>query len=194
MAHHEIVVQHAPRLTAVEAASLVRSRYGVEGYLSILPSERDQNFRIDGLDGTARVLKIANAAEREEVLDLQDAALAHLAAAGLDVPRVVPDLAGSLVGRVRTAAGTEHMLRLLTWVPGQPLATVRFHAKTLLESLGRRLGEMDAALSRFTHPAMARPLPWDLGRTPWIRDELGRFADADHRGLVERVLARFEGE
>ncbi len=84
------------------------------------------------------------------------------------------------------------MVRMLSWVPGRVLADVKPHSRALLVSLGRALGEMDRAFEGFAHPAMNRPLQWDLARTPWINAELGRFADGAHRGIIERVVARFE--
>jgi Ser/Thr protein kinase RdoA (MazF antagonist) len=77
-----VVVQHAPRFTAAQAEALAVERYGVRGRAAALPSERDQNFRIDAAGSTSFVLKIANTTEREEVLDFQNAALQHLARHG----------------------------------------------------------------------------------------------------------------
>ena len=139
------------------------------------------------------VLKIANETERPEILDFQERALAHLAArtTTLALPRAMLDLDGATIGRVRHA-GAEYMVRMLSWVPGRVLADVKPHSRALLVSLGRALGEMDRAFEGFAHPAMNRPLQWDLARTPWINAELGRFADGAHRGIIERVVARFE--
>src|SRR5450756_1308339 len=87
----DVVVQYAPQFTCSEAEALAQRAFGVAGRADALASERDQNFRITAADGTAFVLKIANATEREEVLEFQDAALDHLAArhAELAVPRAV---------------------------------------------------------------------------------------------------------
>ena len=48
----------------------------------MLPSERDQNFRIDAPDGRRFVLKIANAHEDVAMLDAENAAMEHVAAHG----------------------------------------------------------------------------------------------------------------
>ena len=55
-------------------------------------------------------------------------------------------------------------------------------------SLGQFLGEMDAALADFSHPAAHRELKWDLARSGWIRDYLRYIGDSGRRALVERFL------
>jgi 4-aminobutyrate aminotransferase-like enzyme len=79
-------------------------------------------------------------------------------------------------------------------VPGTALAEARPHSPELLESLGRLLGGMDAALADFSHPSARRELKWDLARAGWIREHLGRIPDLSRRTLVERFLAFFESE
>jgi 4-aminobutyrate aminotransferase-like enzyme/Ser/Thr protein kinase RdoA (MazF antagonist) len=194
MSELPVVVQHAPKLTAAEAEHLAASRYGVVGRATPLPSERDQNFRISVARGPGFILKIANETERVEILDFQNQALAHLAdGTSLVLPRVLADVNGTTIGRVRSGRG-DHMVRLLSWVPGRVLAEARPHSRALLGSLGRALGEMDRGLAAFSHPSMGRPLQWDLARTPWVAAEVGRLAGPRQRELVQRVLARFESQ
>jgi len=190
----DVVVQHAPRFNRAEAEGLAQREFQVVGRADVLPSERDQNFRLTIADGSAFVLKIANATEQPETLDFQNAALAHLAERrpALAVPRVCRSASGRTVIRALGPDGREHLVRMLTWVPGVVLAAVKPHTRELLASLGRRVGETNRAFEGFTHPVMRRALRWDLLRTPWIANELGRFADARRRAFVERVLSRFE--
>lgn len=190
----DIVVQHAPRLSPDTARRFARDTWGIDGTPSPLPSERDQNFRLSSGDGREFVLKIANATERRDVLEFQDAALEHLArtAPALALPRVCRTPAGDDIASWEGEEGTRHLTRLITWVPGAVLAKVTPHSEALMEGLGRRVGEMDAALAGFEHPGMGRPLQWNLAGTSWIRNELGRIADTSRRLLVERVLRRFE--
>lgn len=172
---------------------MARRAFGIAGLADALASERDQNFRITTADGTAFVLKIANATEREEVLEFQDAALDHLAArhVGLAVPRVCRTSSGDVIVRVPGHSGRSHLVRLLTWVPGDVLAAVKPHTEALLVSLGRRVGEANLAFQGFSHPAMGRALPWDLARMAWIGSELSRFTQPRRRSIVERILSAF---
>ncbi len=189
----DVVVQHAPQFDGRTAEALAERAFGVVGRAEPLPSERDQNFRVTTADAAAFVLKIANATERAEVLDFENAALDHLAehAPWLAVPRVCPSLSGGPIVMAAGPDGRGHMVRLLTWVPGRVLAEVRPHTEELLASLGRRAAEANRAFEGFSHPAMTREFPWSLPATPWIAAELHRFADPARRAIVERVLAAF---
>ncbi len=69
-----------PDISSDAAARVLRELYGIEGALSRLYSERDQNFRVRATDGSDYVLKIANSDEDPGVLDMQHQALAHVEA------------------------------------------------------------------------------------------------------------------
>ena len=169
-----VTVHLAPRFTPTQALELARALYGLEARAEALPSERDQNFKLVTPVGESFVLKIANAAERREVLDFENQAMAHVArrAPRLGVARVVPTLEGEAIAVVPAREAFEpasdpasHFVRLLTWVTGKPLALVKPHSEALLVNLGRAVGQLDSALEGFEHPAMQRPFPWDLART-----------------------------
>jgi 4-aminobutyrate aminotransferase-like enzyme/Ser/Thr protein kinase RdoA (MazF antagonist) len=189
----DVVVQHAPRFTRSKAETLAHRAFGLAGRADELASERDQNFRITAADKTTFVLKIANATERKEILEFQNAALDHLAARhpGLAVPRVCRAASGDAIAQAADDSGRQHFIRLLTWVPGDVLAAVKPHSEALLESLGRRVGETNRAFEGFVHPAMGRALPWNLTGAGWITAELGRFTEPGRRAIVERILSRF---
>ena len=75
-----VIAEKRPRFTSGEAAELARTLYGVSGTLRALPSERDQNFLLTAGNGEMFVLKISGAGEQQSILELQHAALDHLAA------------------------------------------------------------------------------------------------------------------
>jgi Ser/Thr protein kinase RdoA (MazF antagonist) len=105
----DVVVQHAPQFGPVEAETLARRHFGVTASAERLPSERDQNFRLTTADERRFVLKIANATERPEILEFQNAALEHLASRepALAVPRLMRSVSGESVLRAApTAAST----------------------------------------------------------------------------------------
>ncbi len=189
------IVEHAPRFSAKEAVALAARLFGVDGHAQELPSERDQNFRIDASDGACYVLKIANAREDAAMLDAQVAVLAHVAAhgAGVACPRVVAGQDGRAVQSVAAADGRVHHVRLLTWVPGTPFATTRPHTPALLADLGCFIGSLDRALASFDHPAAHREFHWDVARAATvIRPLLTEIEGDGRRALVGRLLARFE--
>jgi 4-aminobutyrate aminotransferase-like enzyme/Ser/Thr protein kinase RdoA (MazF antagonist) len=185
-----------PSFTEAEAVRLAADRYGLRATASPLPSERDRNFLLTAESGEQFVLKIANATDSEQVLDLQNCALEHLAAAApaLALPRLRRTTAGEAMPRIASGDGTAHFLRLVTYVPGKMLAECSPHTPELLRSLGAALGTIDRALEDFDHPAAARELKWDLERAAWIREYLRYIEDPARRAMVERILDRFERE
>jgi Ser/Thr protein kinase RdoA (MazF antagonist) len=187
------LLQQAPRFALPDAARLARDLYGLDAAASPLPSERDQNFLLvstgdsgTGRLGTARyVLKIANAAEDRAMLEAQNAAMAHAGRVAM-CPRVLPTVAGETIG---LAPGTAHFVRLVTYLEGVPLAEIGPRTPGLLESLGRAVGRLDAALAGFEHPAIHRDFHWDLAKAASVIDEhLPRIRDDGERALVRRLI------
>src|SRR5262245_29437680 len=87
-----------PRIDEATAAATAADRFGIEGEVTALDSERDRNFRIRTSGGDAFVLKFANPAEETGILDMQAKALQHVAITDpeLPVPRVRPTVDGEL--------------------------------------------------------------------------------------------------
>ena len=155
-------------------AALAREHFGLEGEPRPLPGELDRNYAVAG-----HVLKLHAPGTDPGWLDLQDAAMEHVAGrAGVATPRVVRGLDGS--ARVTTPEG---VARLLTWVPGTPWAGVAAHGADALGSLGRAVAALDAALASFDHPALERPLRWNMLRAGELR--------GDATGVAGAVLDRF---
>jgi 4-aminobutyrate aminotransferase-like enzyme/Ser/Thr protein kinase RdoA (MazF antagonist) len=185
-----------PSFSLDEIQAVGRRHYGIDRGGQGLPSERDQNVVLQDARHRRYVIKISNAEEDPRVIDLQNAALAHLAAAApqLELPRVQPTIDGAPVTSITDAQGKPHLVRLLTWVPGQMLVGVRPHTVELLRSLGSLLGTMDAALADFDHPAADRDLKWDPRRAGWIREYFRFVDDGGRRRMVERLFTWAEGE
>lgn len=190
------LVGETPSFSAAEALEALRRLFGMTGALAPLPSERDQNFRVDTAHGRF-VLKISNPAEQLEALEAQLAAMATVRASdpSIHCPEPVPGVDGAVVGRLRDAEGREHFVRLLTYVPGQPLSAIALRIRRHWQGIGFLLGRVDRALSGFTHPGARRALQWDLRHAgPVIAERLSFVADAEQRRLLERVLLRLERE
>ena len=180
------LLQQAPRFDGAAAAQLARDLYGIEASAAPLPSERDQNFLLTAAPDRLFVLKIANGAEDRSLLEAQNRIHEHLAPLEL-CPRVV----AAPGGRTIVEAPTGHFVRLLTWLPGVPLASVNEPSPSLLEDVGRRLGEIDRALAGFDHPALHRDFHWDLAQGFSVVREHGvRIRDRRLRALVYRVTSR----
>jgi 4-aminobutyrate aminotransferase-like enzyme len=182
-----------PDFTIEQAGALLREIWGIEGDLRPLPSERDQNFRVDAPSGERYVLKLVNAAEDPAFLDAQTGMLEHLAGRFDLCPRLVPTAAGQATGTARETGGREHPVRLVTFVPGKPLAEVRPRSLALLRDLGRRIGRLDRELRDFDHAALHREFHWDLARgLEVVGQHVGLVEDPWLRSMVERLVERFE--
>jgi len=182
-------IRTAPRFSREDAIRFAVELYGIDATAEELPSERDQNFRLRGGNGAQFVLKIANGSEALEILDLQNKAAAFLATAntGLDWPRVMRTRSGNEIVPVGSPRDAVHYIRLLTWVEGGCLAYVRPHSRELLTSLGRALGNIDAALSDFSHHAAHREFYWDVRHAGRARAHISLLTSAQR----DRVLPIF---
>jgi 4-aminobutyrate aminotransferase-like enzyme/Ser/Thr protein kinase RdoA (MazF antagonist) len=186
----------AQPVTESEAACLAREIFSLDVSAKRLPGEYDDNFHLTSASGSEFALKIMHPAREQSFVEMQCQALQHLArrAPQLSLPRVCKTPSGAAFHVATLSDGTKRLLWLLTFVQGTVLAKVNPHSLELLRSLGHFLGEMDAALGDFSHPAALRELKWDLARGAWIRDYLPHIGDSTRRALVERVLALYESE
>ena len=185
-----VFASRPPSFTEPQLADLAELVFGLRGSMKPLNSERDQNVRLRTGQGDV-VLKVANIAESKGDLDVQCAALAHLAAVAPDlaVPRLIPTKSDQAIGSFM--AGTdEHIVRCVSYVPGVPMAQVERTPETFSQ-LGRFLGQLSAGLVGFGHPAAHRTeFLWNLDNaqacTAYLNDIV---ADRD-REVVSAALHR----
>ena len=179
-----------------EAVQLARGLYGFEASARSLPGEYDSNFHLITDDGQAFVLKIMHSSRDCAFIDMQCAALTHLAqrAPELAMPRVQLTRLGETFTKASLRNGDERFAWLLGFLPGRVLAEVRPHTPELLRSLGRLLGQIDLALQDFSHPAATRALKWDLAQAEWIREYLFHIEDPSRRAIVQQVLERYDSQ
>jgi 4-aminobutyrate aminotransferase-like enzyme/Ser/Thr protein kinase RdoA (MazF antagonist) len=170
-----------PRFTSDEAALIAAEVFGVKGRAVDLGSERDATYLIDDGAGGA-VLKISNLGEDAAVLELEQAAIAHLT-------RVDPELPVARPLHERGTYGGHHV-RLFE----------RLHGRTGGASLDDSAvyefaathARVNLALRSFFHPAAGRELLWNIRNTPKLRPLLDSIDDTGRRDLVARVIETFE--
>ena len=175
-----------PRFSPEQAVHLVRSLFGVHATAQELSSDRDQNFCLSRPGGPKLLLKVANSQTSIEVLDLQNQAMVHLAAAGVApiIPTAMPALTGNVVGQ-----WGEYLVRLLTYLPGRPIAEVSDPAEALLGEVGAILGAVDQILADFSHPAADRYLRWDSRHADKVIAENMEFVGDEQRELLAKLAA-----
>jgi 4-aminobutyrate aminotransferase-like enzyme/Ser/Thr protein kinase RdoA (MazF antagonist) len=182
-----------PSFSADAAAEIARTHFGIAAAASALPSERDQNFLLRTDAGEKYVLKIAQAGENPDLLTCQNEVLGLLQRADsrFRFPRVLPSASGETIARVAGAA-SEHQVRLVDYLPGEPLALVRPHSAALLRDVGSLCGTVDRALASYSHPASCRELQWDMRSAAAVITQHLDSAARDVRPHLAWVLTLLE--
>jgi Ser/Thr protein kinase RdoA (MazF antagonist) len=183
-------------VSAAEAERLAADLYGVASVATALPGEYDCNFHLQGDHGHAFVLKCMHPARTAPFIEMQSRALEHLRekAPRLSLPRVQRTKQGTQLTEIADSAGQKRLVWMLSFLPGVTLEKANPHSSGILRDLGRFLGELDAALGTFSHPAVYRELKWDSSRAGWIRDQLHHIAEPSQRALVKYFLSLYEDE
>lgn len=182
---------HAPQFSQAEAETLALEFYGIKASAALLASERDQNFVLRVAGEKRYVLKIANALEDQAFLEAQNAALEHLKDLSI-CPRVLGNKEGQVISRV-SANNRTYLLRLLSFLPGTPLAQQTWVSEALIYDLGKRLGNLDYLLQSFDHPALHRDFHWDLAQAPKVIARYGELIQEAKLSEQLRLLTeRFE--
>lgn len=181
----------AVAMKLADAETLAHELYDITARATELPGEYDANFHLRASDGHEYVLKCMHPAREPAFIEMQCAALAHLAANAphLPLPRVQLTKTGDRFTCIPGTAGQPRLVWMLSYLPGDILAIGNPHSPELLFNLGRFLGEMDAALDNFSHPATHRELKWDSSRANWIGEHVQTIVDAHRRALIEYFLA-----
>lgn len=161
--------------------------YQLDGVLTALPGELDDNFKLTSPDGNVFSVKIAHAREEAGHLDMQHAMLLHLASqsTGLLLPQPIPNSQKSYITHVTDPIGRPRLLRVLSWLEGSVMATWKPRSDEMLRSLGKALGRLTLGLHGFDHEAGHRFIKWDLGQTPWVEPHLACILDPEKRALAD---------
>ncbi len=158
-----------------------------------MPSERDQNFRVDTDSGARVVFKVANRDEVTAVVDFQLGALQHMALQdpSLPVPRVVPDLDGRMYRKVSFDNGEDHILYALSYLDGSLLSDVADAIDPATRRhLGALMARVDIALRGYFHPASVQQHPWNIGTCTRLMPLTKHVLDVDDRREIDNVFAR----
>ncbi|XP_005628188.1 hydroxylysine kinase isoform X1 [Canis lupus familiaris] len=199
-----------PAFSDPQASALVESVFGLKvSQIRPLPSYDDQNFhvRVAGAEGgpggpCEYVLKISNAeaSRTPELLQVQTHALLFLRAAGLPTASVCRSKGGGLTSLVSADGGsrvTSYVVRLLTYLPGIPVAEVPV-GPLLLYEIGRLAANLDETLEKFHHPKLSclhrENFIWNLRNVPLLEKHVDILGQGQNRELVVRVIQLFKDE
>jgi 4-aminobutyrate aminotransferase-like enzyme/Ser/Thr protein kinase RdoA (MazF antagonist) len=202
------MMEARPRLDVAEAVEVAATVFGVQAAdAEDLGSERDRAFLVrDAAGDLLGVLKVSNAAEDAEVLDME-------AAAALRVSAVDPQLRVALPWRPASSGapgpsgprddlallrsawrddGSTHWVRFYDVLPGSRRTLAAELDDVALIAWGETTARVGEALRGFFHPRAKRPLPWDVQHALLARPMLADILDARAQAAVSRVLDAFE--
>ncbi|XP_068882481.1 hydroxylysine kinase isoform X2 [Aphelocoma coerulescens] len=186
-----------PTLGEKEAAELVDRVFGLKvSWVRPLPSYDDQNFHVRvSAEGTDEyVLKITNSEDSQEpdLIEAQTQAMMFLSAEGF--PSATPYLT-----KDDTRPGSKkYMVRLLTYLPGTPVAKIATNAQILYE-IGKLAARVDKVLSeKFQHPSVKSlhrgQFIWNLANVPLLDQYIHALGHNKYRAVVEQVIEQFKGK
>ena len=188
----DAIASPQPEFSETEAKRTLAVEYGLEGDLSPLVSERDQNFRVSMADGRQFVFKIANCVENRTTTDFQIKALLHIEKMQCPVatPRIVHTLAGK--DSVLIYDGdVAHVCRVVSYLQGTLLSEMSTSTQ-LARNLGECAAKLDLAMVDFEHSGDSPLLLWDLQRAAGLRDLLTYIEELELRAAVTACLDDFD--
>ena len=188
---HTALAAEPPCIPLSDIERAVELQFGIGGNFSPLVSERDQNFHLRTAAGPEYVVKVTSLAEPAVVSAFQVAALLHLETIEAPrVPKVVRTLNGQASGDIQHA-GKNYRLRVVSFLAGVPMASVRMDRK-MARDFGEALAGLDIGLHEFSHEGERPVLLWDLQRAAELRELLDHIDDPITRRSVTHALHDFE--
>ncbi len=187
----DVLSEPAPRVDDAWCKRVLAQTYGLEATVAVLRSERDHNVLVTEKSGRRFVLKISNSAEDPPVIDMENAAMQHVARVdpALAIPRLVLTSDGRTVTVETAPDGRTHLVRVVTLLPGTA-ADITDLPDGFASQLGDWSARLGAALDGFEHPAAHRRIEWDPRRVADLAghvNSLPRERRDQVTGLVQRV-------
>jgi 4-aminobutyrate aminotransferase-like enzyme/Ser/Thr protein kinase RdoA (MazF antagonist) len=165
--------------------------------ISPLPGEIDANFAVHAATGQRYGLKIhAGAVDAE--LEMQLALLHHVFEHAPHLPLqtlvATPDGRESVALDLPGAADQIAQARLCRWLDGEVWAKIDTVPLLAVTELGATLGQLDAVLKQFDHPAAHRAHRWDSERFAELQPCIELVADPAKQAALTALQARFASE
>ncbi|XP_078540769.1 hydroxylysine kinase-like [Lissotriton helveticus] len=196
-----------PALSDAQATLLVEDVFGLKvSEIKPLPSYYDQNFHIVTTDlekttnVTDFVLKITNCqeSENENLIDVQTRVMMFVREKGFPTATAVPTRDGRIHSLESIDYGSgkkDHVVRLMTYLPGVPLG--KMHAgQDLLYEVGQLAAKLDKVLEKFSHPNINTldrgPFIWNLSQVPLLKRMVFALDQQRPREVVEQTILEFE--
>ena len=182
--------------TTGEAEALFQEFYGLVAKATVLPSERDQNFRMDTTTGESFVLKLYAPETDVCWLDAQDQLLIELANkdSELPLPRMVENNKKTTTFKITDCNGQDRFIRALSWLEGEVWNKAAQNQNLDFKQIGALMGRMDLALKPFMHAGADRTFLWDVAQASAHTAFIDLIEDTVTRDIVASILDKFTKE
>ncbi|TSK53811.1 Hydroxylysine kinase [Bagarius yarrelli] len=169
---------------------------------SPLPSYDDQNFHVVCVDGRDFVLKVINSIDSKnmKLLELQTHTMNFLRQNGLPVQTALCTVTGELMSLEEIDCGfglQKYLVRLLTYLPGTPIAKVTCTPQLLYE-MGKTAATIDQILLRLEHENLGvlqrKNFVWNLCSVPLIEDYLYVMDGEPMQLIIKEVLNQYQNQ
>ena len=172
-----------PRDVMADIEHLLTEHWQADGEISRLPGE-NLNLLVQFEGGEKSVLKVTTDASAD--VELEEAVLDTLEAAGIAVPSVIPDRDGTRIVRF-DFNGAEAVARMQRFLPGNAWRDAAA-SPALGRAIGRMLAEVHAALANFDHPGAGRSHSWDIATCSRHRGSIRHVDSKARRTILEMVM------
>ncbi|PKI16580.1 aminotransferase class III-fold pyridoxal phosphate-dependent enzyme [Colwellia sp. 12G3] len=183
-----------PDFSDIEILQLLTQQYQLSGQLKSLPGYCDQNLLLTTADHEQYIVKIANSAEPEIELAMQNAAMTHLTEKKCAVPHALVNKQGDTITTMTDGQQKSFCMRVLTFLQGQFYAEANSlsHTPALWSDLGKFIGHLDLALADFQHPGAYRYLDWDLAQGYRMCMSKKHLLNTQQAAIVEKFLSMYQ--
>ncbi|KAM9183825.1 hydroxylysine kinase [Dugong dugon] len=197
-----------PAFSEVQASALVESVFGLKvSKVQPLPSYGDQNFHVyisrtqDTADGpTEYVLKVNNteSSKNPDLIEVQSHSIMFLQAAGFPTASMCHTKGGNITSLTSIDNGSEiksYLVRLMTYLPGRPIAEISVSPQLLYE-IGRLAAKLDKTLEKFHHPELSilhrENFIWNLKNVPLLEKYLYTLDQNQNHEIIKQVIQLFK--
>ena len=182
-----------PEFSNDQVRDFLRDSFDISGTVKNLDGERDLNYLVI-TDKERFVFKIANQDESASLMECQTRVLEQLnnSSDALVFSRSILSKNGNAVETIKSETGDSHLCRIVSYIDGQLFSSVSPHSNELLQSVGESVGILDSKLAGFEHPAIERPLLWNMVDAMEVIDRFCPLINCpDKTDLIQMYQKRF---
>jgi 4-aminobutyrate aminotransferase-like enzyme/Ser/Thr protein kinase RdoA (MazF antagonist) len=188
---------YTPAFSDSDILALLAEQYQLSGQLTKLAGYCDQNLLLTTADQQQFIIKIANSAEANIELAMQNEAMAHLTNKECSVPHAIINQQDDSISTISCISNDQQLdfhLRVLTYLPGQFYADANSlsHNNELWSDLGTFMAKLNLALSDFKHPGAFRYFEWDLAQGYRICMSKKHLLNTEQNKIVESFLSLYQ--